>query len=150
MTIADLSAINEVQCDAYGADFLEPMVKFEHILNEYADCSYVALWEEQVVGYVVAYPSDAGRHDYDQRKYVFTGNEDSLYVHDLCLHSLARGMGMAKLLFSAVLDHVSESGYQNLIGVAVQDSVPFWQKLGFEMKYEHSYNGEPGQYMERA
>lgn len=149
MEIADLSAIDKVQLAAFGEGFIEPMSKFEYILNQYDEAAFVALIDNSVVGYMLAYPSEAEQPDYDTRQCKVNGDEPCLYIHDLCLHPNAHGKGLAKQLFSKMYEIAVQKNFEQMIGIAVQDSVPFWQKTGFTMLYPQTYNGEPGQYMSK-
>lgn len=149
MEITDLPVIDKVQLAAFGAGFIEPMSKFEHILNQYSDAAFVAILKGDLVGYMLAYPSLAEQKDYDTRTCYVTGNEPCLYIHDLCLHPDAGGQGIASQLFSTMYDLAIRRGFEEMIGIAVQESIPFWEKTGFTMRYPQNYNGEPGQYMSK-
>jgi GNAT superfamily N-acetyltransferase len=150
MEITDLPAIDEIQLVAFGAGFVEPMAKFVHILNQYDQAAFVALLEDKIVGYMLAYPSKAEQPDFDTRACQISGDEECVYIHDLCLHPDVHGKGVARQLFSAMHAVALQKGFAQMIGIAVQDSVPFWQKRGFTMLYPQTYNGEPGNYMSLA
>lgn len=149
MEIADLPAIDGVQHAAFGEGFIEPMSKFEYILNQYDEAAFVALVEDEIVGYMLAYPSLAEQPDYDTRICQVNGDEPCLYIHDLCLHPDVHGKGVARALFGTMQELAVQNDFTQMIGIAVQDSVPFWQKTGFTMLYPQTYNGESGQYMSK-
>ena len=149
MEVADLPAIDEVQLAAFGEGFIEPMSKFEYILNQYDEAAFVAIVDGVIVGYILAYPSEAEQSDYDTRKCQVRGDETCLYIHDLCLRPDVHGKGIARQLFSKIHEVAVNKGFDEIIGIAVQDSVPFWQKTGFTMLYSQTYNGEAGQYMSK-
>lgn len=149
MEITDLSAIDKVQLAAFGDGFIEPMSKFEYILNQYDQAAFVAEVNGEIVGYMLAYPSEAEQPDYDTRKCEVSGDEPCLYIHDLCLHPDVHGKGIAKQIFSTMYELAVQKKFTQMIGIAVQESVSFWQKTGFTMLYPQTYNGEPGQYMSK-
>ena len=146
---SDLLAIYEVQLESFGADLLEPIEKFENMFNIYSDAYFVAEIESEVLGYAIAYPADDAQKDYDTRSCAPSSNHVCLYIHDLCVAPSGQGKGLARSLFSKVESFAIDSNFQKLIGVAVQASIPFWSKLGFEMLYPHSYCGEDGQFMQK-
>ena len=149
MNIADLPAIDEIQLAAFGEGFIEPMSKFEQIFNQYDKAAYVAMLNGEIIGYMLAYPSKSEQSDYDTRKCQVRGDEPCLYIHDMCLHPKVHGKGIAKQLLLTMSDLAVDEGFEQMIGIAVQDSIPFWQKTGFTMLYPQTYNGEPGQYMSK-
>ena len=147
--VNDLPAIYEVQLKSFGEDLLEPVEKFERIFNAYPDAYFIAEIESEVIGYVIAYPADDAQKDYDTRSCTPSSEHVCLYIHDLCVAPLGQGKGLARALFLKVESFAIDHKFQKLIGVAVQDSVPFWNKLGFDMLYPHSYCGEDGQFMQK-
>ncbi|GAA0832811.1 MULTISPECIES: GNAT family N-acetyltransferase [Marinomonas] len=59
---------------------------------------------------------------------------DQLFVHDLAVSPEAAGKGIAKALLSAFFEQASLMGYSRFMLVAVQGSVPFWARYGFQVK----------------
>ena len=58
---------------------------------------------------------------------------DVLFIHDLAVSTRAAGMGMGTQMVTHLLIAAKARGFRKALLVAVQNSVPFWQKLGFEL-----------------
>ncbi len=56
---------------------------------------------------------------------------DTWYLHDLALLPAARGTGAAGAIVASVLAHARQKGFAIASLVAVNGSVPFWQRQGF-------------------
>ncbi|MDP2228152.1 MAG: GNAT family N-acetyltransferase [Moraxellaceae bacterium] len=55
------------------------------------------------------------------------------YLHDLALGPAARGQGVARYLVQHALAQARDAKLHEARLVAVQDSVPFWERLGFHV-----------------
>lgn len=140
--------MDAVQQRSFIPELIEPINLFAEMLAIYDKAAYVAINESgQVVAYVIAHPSNEGRDDYEFGGHAVRGDEDCLYIHDLCVDPAARGRGLANSLFERMVVHARAQGYKNIIGIAVQGAAPFWQKLGFTMAYPYVYKGKTGQFM---
>ena len=53
------------------------------------------------------------------------------YLHDLALLPSARGTGAAGRVVTDLIGHATRAGYPTMSLVAVNGSIPFWQKHGF-------------------
>lgn len=58
------------------------------------------------------------------------------YIHDLAFAPEARGSGAAAAIVQEVIAHAGSTGVPNLSLVAVNNSVPFWSRFGFEVVAE--------------
>lgn len=58
------------------------------------------------------------------------------YIHDLALLPETRGSGAGAALAKAAVAHAEEAGHDNVSLVAVNSSVPFWSRFGFEIAHE--------------
>jgi len=58
------------------------------------------------------------------------------YIHDIAMAPEARGSGAGSAIVEAVIAHAGETGVPNLSLVAVNNSVPFWSRFGFEIVNE--------------
>ena len=56
---------------------------------------------------------------------------DVLFIHDLAVSNRAAGMGVGKQMVKHLRDNAETGGFRSALLVAVQNSVPFWQKFGF-------------------
>lgn len=55
------------------------------------------------------------------------------YIHDIAMLPETRGSGAGTAIAEAVISHARETGYPNVSLVAVNASVPFWSRFGFEV-----------------
>ncbi len=147
MTLADLPAIDEVQRVAFIEELWEDMSLFQSILEKYARSSFVAHKNGALLGYLITHPSRITRDDFENGCEELSGDEDSLYIHDLCVHPDGRGTGIAALLLEKLDAFAKENSFAKFAGIAVQGAESFWLKQGFEPVKPYSYRGEPGTLM---
>jgi ribosomal protein S18 acetylase RimI-like enzyme len=55
------------------------------------------------------------------------------YIHDIATLPETRGSGAGSAIVKAVLAHARETGLGNVSLVAVNSSVPFWSRFGFDV-----------------
>lgn len=149
MTSSDLSDVHDIQCAGYAEVFHEPVSLFRDILDIYDKTSYVVLENHKVVGYLLSQPSDEYRDDFVDGIWPVRGDEEYLYLHDLCIHPDYQGHGLTNKLLHNFWSEAKVHGFHKIIGVCVQGSAVFWQKMGFTIGDPYSYNGEPGHYMKK-
>ena len=56
---------------------------------------------------------------------------DTFYIHDLALLPVTRGVGAAGQIVAALTKHAQAMGFPTMSLVAVNGSVPFWERQGF-------------------
>ncbi|MFP3345463.1 GNAT family N-acetyltransferase, partial [Halomonas sp. SIMBA_159] len=81
------------------------------------------------------------------------------YLHDMAVSQNARGLGLASRLLNYAEQYAIELGFSRLALVAVQGSVPYWQKRGFVVvnlssseatRALASYSGQHAMYMQKS
>lgn len=149
MQAKDLEAIYQVQLAGFMPEMIESVEMFADILSHYNKASFVAEVEGTVIGYSMAHPADDDRSDYDTGSWDVRGDEECLYLHDLCVIPEFQGKGISKPLLDLVENFAIAQGFQKLIGISVQDTREFWKKQGFTILRPHSYSGEEGYFMEK-
>lgn len=81
---------------------------------------------------------------------------DTYYIHDIALLPSARGCGAAVAAVEHIVDHARANGYPTCSLVAVNGSVPFWRRMGFNEVNDCSLQarlasyGEDARYMVRV
>lgn len=95
------------------------------------DTSLVAVDGQQVRAYVFAYPSMLGAAAPLGSRFVAPDHPDTLYLHDLSVSPSASGRGLARLLVERIVDVAVERKLAHAALVSVQDSLAFWERLGF-------------------
>lgn len=77
---------------------------------------------------------------------------DSLHLHDMAVHSKARGKGLAGKMLKRLLSSADRLGVKKISLVSVQDSADFWEKQGFSRQQVSGMcatYGDEAVYMER-
>lgn len=162
LSLADLDAILRLQSDCYGADYVEPAAAFEVKLR--ATMTLRTCWgafadRGALLAYAISLPVCAdtmpGLHASDYR---CPSMPTLLYLHDVAVSPQGRGRGLAQVLLAQVQQRAQQLGLTRMGLIAVQDSAPYWQRLGFAprssmpawlQKKLQSF-GEAALYLERA
>ena len=71
---------------------------------------------------------------------------DTFYLHDLALLTAARGTGAARIAVEQMAAHARAGGFASMSLVAVNGSVPFWRRLGFEVEEHPALEEKLGSY----
>ncbi|KQN78099.1 GNAT family N-acetyltransferase [Devosia sp. Leaf64] len=108
----------------------------EEVLTEkhtlYRHGCYILEVAEKPAGYVLSHPYRRGELPALNTLLGSLPEEaDSFYIHDLALLPLARGIGAAGQIVAALTKHAEAMGFASIGLVAVNGSVPFWEKQGF-------------------
>lgn len=138
MTERDLPGVLAVQMGCYQPDYHEPESAFRSKLSQCPDTCWVIERASggasgPVEAYLVSLPVAAGAlpalHQGDWRR---PPQATSLYLHDLAVGPALRGSGAAARLIEQASLGARQRGLSSLVLVAVQGSVPFWQRHGFQ------------------
>lgn len=136
LTTADLSTVCEIQAACYGPSWLEPMEAFARKLEAAPGWSWMAWVNGAPAGYLIGLPVE----NIESPRLPALGSTEPIaavndatgfYLHDLAIAPHHRGTGVAPALFAAALQHAQSMQLQCMALVAVQDSVPYWQRFGF-------------------
>ena len=85
-----------------------------------------------LLGYVLSHPWRYGSLPaLNSLLHTLPADADTYYLHDLALLPVARRIGAASKIVKALTKHASVEGYQTMTLVAVNKSVPFWERHGF-------------------
>lgn len=145
----DIAVIHQIQCKAFEPRWHEPVSIFDGMLQAYPEGCFLIEKDSKPAGYLFCHPAEEGRKDYEQAGWELTGQETCLYIHDLCVDPDFQGQGIARQAFEFVEGFSLSKGFRKLIGVAVGDVGPFWEKQGFTMQSSYMYNGEEAIFMSR-
>lgn len=131
MTTYDLPAVERIAA-AVHPDFYEaPEVLAERQLL-YRNGCYLLELGEKPAGYVLSHPwRYGGLPALNARLTALPAAPDTYYLHDLALLPVARRVGAASQIVRALIKHAAVENYQTMTLVAVNGSVPFWEKHGF-------------------
>ncbi len=133
---ADLPALLRTQAACYGAGFNEPEAVFAQRLQQ---CPLTAWCVDdparpgELAAYLLGYPSRIGQITPLHGDFKPATQPDCLYLHDLAVSPHCQGQALGPRL----VQHAWREG-ERLWGlrvsalVAVQGSLPFWQRLGYD------------------
>lgn len=131
MTGYDLDAVEAIANNVHPDFFEAPEVLAERFGLYRNGCYFLELGEKPA-GYVLSHPWRYGSLPaLNTRLGTLPPAPDTYYLHDLALLPVARRVGAASQIVKALIKHARAEGYQTMTLVAVNDSVPFWQKHGF-------------------
>lgn len=131
MTTYDLPAVERIAA-AVHPDFYEaPEVLAERQML-YRNGCYLLELGEKPAGYVLSHPwRYGGLPALNAPLAALPAAPDTYYLHDLALLPVARRVGAASQIVRALIKHATVENYQTMTLVAVNGSVPFWEKHGF-------------------
>lgn len=134
MTPADLDAVLALQQRCYGVSFLERREAFAAKLaaTQGLDCCWVARRDGEPLAYAVSLPvCEATLPALDAPQVEPRAAPTLLYLHDMAVAPEARSLGLASRLLARLADSARALGLHQMGLVAVQGSVPYWQRQGF-------------------
>jgi GNAT superfamily N-acetyltransferase len=163
MSIAAWHPMAETDLDAVAAiakigfpNHFEGRPMFANRLALAPQGCFVLADEARSIGYLIAYPWRA-----DSAPPVNTlieaipDDAEVIYLHDLCLHPDARGLGATGEIVQRLADQAREDGWPAIGLVAVNDAVGFWRRKGFEVRESEAISdklagyGSDARYMTR-
>jgi ribosomal protein S18 acetylase RimI-like enzyme len=98
----------------------------------YANGCYLLEIGERPAGYVLSHPWTLGSLPaLDTLLGTLPEDADTYYIHDLALLPLTRGVGAAGKIVDGLTKHARVMNYPTMSLVAVNGSIPFWEKQGF-------------------
>lgn len=127
----DLDAVSTIAGKVHPGFFETDAVLAEkHTL--YRNGCYVLEVAEKPAGYVLSHPWTLGTLPaLNTLLGSLPENPDTLYIHDLALLPVTRGVGAAGKIVAALTKHAEAMGFASMSLVAVNGSLPFWEKQGF-------------------
>lgn len=133
MLEGDLDAVISLQTTCYGLEFNEPKASFASKLLAAPESCWVMPGPSGLLAYLVCLPIEGDRlpalHSPDWTR---PADPNWLYLHDLAIHPDARGTGLASLMLQRATELAQALALASMGLVAVQGSVPFWRRHGFE------------------
>lgn len=139
----DIPDIDKLGTCTYPGNYDESTESFQSKIVHNPHTCWVATVDGYVAGYVIAFPYVLGDSYPINQIYSPIENPNCLYIHDLCVSPVFRGLGLAKSLIERVLSLDNKT----IALVAGMQSHSFWHKLGFKPEHEVDYYGMPATYM---
>lgn len=136
MTGYDFGAVFDI-ANKVHPDFFEAEAVLAEKFTLYRNGCYLLEVSEKPAGYVLSHPWKRGTLPaLDTALGAIPEDADTYYIHDLALLPLTRGVGAAAQIVAALTKHARAMGFPTMSLVAVNGSVPFWEKQGFVVE-EH-------------
>lgn len=139
---SDYSDIAEIGTRSYSDEYYEGEESFFSKIDGCPSGCFVADLDG-VVGYAISFPYVVGKSFPIDSFFILVENPNCWYIRDVCVAEDFRGMGIAKMLASKVI----ETGWDVMCLTAVQGSEGFWERLGFRSFFETNYCGKKASYM---
>ncbi len=160
MTAGDLNAVVQIQDSCYSEALYEaPALLSQRLTAQPNSCWVAQHVNGTVLAYLLSYPAKNGNVAPLGSAFKHYNNADVLYLHDMAVSAAARGQGLAQQLLCQAWRYANAEGLTRLALVAVQGSVPFWQRHGFSVvtltdevsqRALQSYTGQEAKYMQKA
>lgn len=147
----DVSKVIEIQRDCYSEKYIEDYRTFLQMKIIYPWGCWGVKKDGSLAGYVFFHPYYDGAVKPLNHTLVPDGSEDCMYLHDIAIHHLYRGLKLSKMLLEQFDDETARRGYTIQCLVAVQNSHDFWGKRGFNIVRKiENYGRSPAHYMRRC
>lgn len=129
---ADLPAVVALQDGCYSDALYESPALLSQRLHAAANSCWLAENSAgELLAYLFSYPSINGYVTPLASAFAPAAAPELLYLHDMAVSPAARGLGLANNLLGIAKQHALSLGLTKLVLVAVQGSVPYWQRHGF-------------------
>lgn len=158
MTPADIPAVVALQDSCYSDALYEsPALLQQRLTSAAGSCWLAENADGRLLAYLFSYPSINGYVTPLASAFAPAAAPQLLYLHDMAVNPAARGLGLASSLLATAKQHALSLGLTKLALVAVQGSVPYWQRHGFSVVNElpdsaisalAGYHGEQACYMQ--
>lgn len=130
----DLPVIMKLQGQAYP-ELAESAEAIRSRMEKAPQWCWVAEAGDDVCAYLLTHPwQQALPPAWNQPLPRLPAHSTRFYIHDLALGIAARGHGLAHKLISTALHQARRSGFHEARLIAVQESVTFWQRQGFNVQ----------------
>jgi len=127
----DLPAVMEIAALVHP-NFPEDIAVFAERHRLYPAGAHLLHWNETACGYLVSHPWHSGPPPaLNSLLHRLPPSADTFYLHDLALLPAGRGTGAARTIVNSMMKHAREGGFSSMRLMAVNGSVPFWERFGF-------------------
>jgi len=143
MRDGDVGVVEEMGTAGYPPNYHEGGASFRSKFSG-GGC-LVGLVDGVLAGYLMGFPYVLGVPYPIDEVYVPVSHPEYHYIHDLCVSSWARGLGLGTALAEVAL-----RGRPMVALTAVMGSEGFWEGLGFSRQFGLDYYGGRATYMLRV
>lgn len=136
MTAADLPSVCTI-ADRIHLAYPEDDAVFAERFHLYPDGCATFVRDGNPAAYAVTHPwYYAEPPALNVRLGALPAQPTTYYIHDIALLPETRGTGAGSAIVEAVIAHAASTAVPNMSLVAVNKSVPFWSRFGFEVTEE--------------
>lgn len=136
MTVADTASVSAI-ADRVHANYPEDDAVFLERLRLYPDGCAMLEQAGRTAAYAITHPWRYGEPPaLNVMLEAIPAPPTTYYIHDIALLPETRGSGAGSAIVEAVIAHAAATGVPNVSLVAVNNSVPFWSRFGFEVVNE--------------
>lgn len=123
-----------IQRACYGADYVESESVFARRLASAANCSLVMERLGEVVAYLAACWSEAGKVTPLHGDFAACRVPDMLYLHDMAVHPAQAGQRLASRLLAPLWAQARQRGIRQSCLVSVQGTQVYWRRQGYHLQ----------------
>lgn len=135
MTAGDLDGVDIVARQTFPDHFEEPERFEERLALGQKYCAVLRRPDHAVCGYLLAYPSPFAKLSALNEPIVSSDQgADAVYISDLAVLPEARGSGVTHAVIDRIARFAKEDGFRAITLVAVNNSVAFWTRHGFQVQ----------------
>ena len=132
MALADLSAVLRIAAEVHPGHPERAEVLAEKLSLHPMGC-FVLEGADDLLGYCISHPWRGAPPALDTLLGALPARPATWYLHDVALLPAARGLGAPVALLARLRKQAARAGLDKLSLVAVNGSVAYWQRQGFEV-----------------
>ncbi|MBC7578016.1 MAG: GNAT family N-acetyltransferase [Tardiphaga sp.] len=150
MTAIDLPAV-KLLADRIHPTYPEDAAVFADRLAVHCAGCFMLRHDDALIGYVISHPWHFMQPPkLNARLGAPASRPTTYYIHDLALLPEARRTGAAAYIVAKLVTHATHLQLPNMTLVAVNNSVHFWQRQGFEIVSESGLDHQLRSYDQHA
>jgi GNAT superfamily N-acetyltransferase len=132
-TINDISSYVRIETDAYKPEFVESSATFLARLRAFPPgCKIVDIAGESVA-YLISHPwTYEDPPKLNMEEFTLRAMPDVFFIHSVTVMKKYQNDGIGSALANAAIALGRRRGFSRFTLFSVQDSTPFWQRLGFK------------------
>lgn len=131
----DVQNIQNIQTSCYEARYLEHADSFASKINKTAQSCWIAEINGHAIAYLICLPVSAYNFPaLNAAEFEQSDSPTLFYLHDLAVHTDYRDVGAGRQLIKQALDFAKQQHFDQIGLIAVQGSINYWQKQGFEVR----------------
>jgi len=125
--------ILRLQSEVYHQIEPESLATLKSKWTSTPSCCFVYRSEGKVLAYLLAHAWDSQVPPKLFQPLPSTTHGRYLFLHDLSVSRQLSGFGVGTKMVNHLLDVAKAEGFEEISLVAIQNSVPFWSRMGFQV-----------------